>query len=214
MKRFLSIFVIVLLLILSATTSVMAADNKFQVGLDYAFSSSIDSNLGGPNPTIACTGYTVSGEFLTDRFKLGANLAVLKPQNLDGETFSGVYGGYRIVNHVFVTLGYYYQTWTGGTTSANMVGVDALFPVTPKLSIGGNFGTSLLGTTNTGSDFTGLPDLKSTVTHYELKCVYQINDSLNVKLKYRFDDSHFTATGYSDVDNIYRWITLGAGYSF
>jgi hypothetical protein len=214
-KSFLVLFII--LLITLSATSVIAADNKFQVGLDYAVSSKIDTNMSGSNQTIDCTSYILNGEYLIDNFKLGVNWASLKLNSGD-ETFTELKGGYQIVDNIFITLTYYKHDWTvlstGGTTTAYMAGGDALFPVADKFSIGGIFGYSLLGASCSGSDFSSYIDPKVTVTQYGLKFKYQVSDSINVNLKYRVDNSHFTATGAPSVDNTYTWITLGAAYAF
>jgi Outer membrane protein beta-barrel domain len=195
----------------------------YRVGLDYAVSSKVDTNITGSNHTIDCTSYILNGEYLIDNFKLGVNWASLKPTDGD-ETFAELSGGYHITNNIFTTLTYYKQDWngqnTGGTTTANMVGVEALFPVNDKLSIGGNLGYSLLGASCSGSEFSSYIDPKVTVTQYGLKVKYQVSDSINVNLKYRVDDSHFTCSGVlipgrpTVVDDIYTWITLGVSYSF
>lgn len=213
MKKLFFVLLVILLLALSAT-SVIAADNKFQVGLDYAASGAADTNQTGSKLSSDCTGYILNGEYLADRFKLGVNWANLKPKDIDNETFTELMGGYKIVENIFATLTYYKQDWTGGTTTANMVGIDALFPVGNKFSIGGNLGYSLLGASSSGSTFNGINGLNTAVTQYGLKFVYQVSDSINVNLKYRVDNSHFTATGFSSVDNNYTWITLGVGYAF
>jgi hypothetical protein len=217
MKQLLIVLVVVLLLALSAT-SVIAADKNFQVGLDYAFNAKIESKTPGSNETtIDCTGYRVTGEYLADKFKLGLNLGTLNRNDThQTESFNELSGGYRIVNNIFATLTYYQQTWWGNSTTANMVGVDALFPVSDKFSIGGYYGTSLLGTSLSGNQFSGYTDPKCTVTLYGLKFIYQINDTINVNLKYRVDNSHFTATAgdITSQDNTYTWITLGVGYAF
>lgn len=212
MKQLSVVLVIGLLLVLSATNA-LAADNNFQVGLDYAFNATIDTDLG--SDTIDCTGYRLTGEYLTDSFKLGVNLGRLHLTDADKtETFDELIGGYRIVENIFATLTYYRQTWWGNSTTANMVGIDALFPVSDQFSIGGYFGTSLLGTSLSGTDFDIYTNPKCTVTLYGLKFIYQVSDSMNVNLKYRVDNSHFTATGSPSVDNTYTWISLGVGYTF
>lgn len=211
MKQLSLVLVIVLLLALSAS-SVIAADKNIQVGLDYVASGTIDSDLGGD--TIDCTGYRLNGEYLGDKFKVGVNLGRLELESDQHETFAQLSGGYKIVNTIFATLTYYKQTWWGNSTTAYMIGIDALFPVNEKFSIGGYYGTSILDSSLKGSDFATYIDPQCTVTLSSLQLIYRINDSMNVNLKYRVDNSHFTATGVSGIDNTYTWITLGVGYNF